>query len=123
MESKAEKDTFLYRENGFAFHVLTPAYRDATLVVLARTFCTEPVCDGIVEIKPEMKTHFIDWVEFVEYWMDHCSSNGMSVIAIDEKEHRVAGAFIVRDLLMKPEGFEEKYSSDENRNTVGQSWW
>ena len=59
----------------------------------------------------------MDWLEFVEYWMDHCSSNGMSVVAIDETQHRVAGAFIVRDLLMKPEGFEEKYSSDDKTLT------
>merc|ERR1712139_555454 len=36
-----------------------------------------------------------------------------SVIAIDEEQSRVAGAFIVRDLLMVPEGFDEKYNSDE----------
>lgn len=52
-----------------------------------------------------------DWVEFIDYWMDHCSTNGMSCIAIDKKLKTVAGAFIVRDLLMKPKGFEEKYSN------------
>ena len=35
----------------------------------------------------------------------------------DEKSHRIAGVFIVRDLLMKPPGFEEKYSSDEKTLT------
>ncbi len=40
---KAEKDTFLYRENGIAFHVLTPAYRDETLVLIARAFESEPI--------------------------------------------------------------------------------
>ena len=52
-----------------------------------------------------MLNKFLDWIEFVEYWMDHCSTNGMSVIAINTKNHRVAGVFIVRDLLMIPEGF------------------
>jgi len=107
-----EKDSFLFREGKFAYHVLTPKHRDATLMVLSRAFCTEPVCDAIAEIRPEMKTEFLDWVEFVEYWMDHCASNGMSVIAIDEGAHRIAGAFIVRDLLMVPPGFDVKYSSD-----------
>ena len=59
----------------------------------------------------------MDWVEFVDYWMDHCSSNGLSVIAVDPKCNRVAGAFIVRDLLMIPEGFDKKYSSDEKTLT------
>ena len=31
---------------------------------------------------------------------------------LDEEKHRVAGVFIVRDLLMVPEGFDVKYSSD-----------
>jgi len=63
---------------------LTPAYRDAALVVISRAFCTEPTTSGLAEVRPEMTTHFMDWLEFVEYWMDHCSSNGMSVVAIDE---------------------------------------
>ena len=65
-------------------------------MVLSRAFVTEPVCSAIEEIKPNMKTHLYDWVEFVDYWMDHCSSNQMSVFALDEENHRVAGAFIVR---------------------------
>lgn len=92
--------------------MVTPEYRDEVLMCLSRAFVTEPVCSAIAEIKPEMKTELHDWVEFVDYWMDHCSSNGMSVMAIDEEKHRVAGAFIVRDLLMIPEGFDQKYSSD-----------
>ena len=75
-------ETLLFEEGGFAYHILTPGYRDAALVVLARAFCTEPVCDAIVEINPKMKTEFLDWIQFVDYWMDHCSSNGMSVMAL-----------------------------------------
>lgn len=77
-----EIDTLLFKVGKFAYHVLTPQYRDAALVVLSRAFCSEPVCSALPEIKPEMTTNFLDWVEFVEYWMDHCSSNGMSVIAV-----------------------------------------
>lgn len=100
------------REGGFAYHILTPKHRDAVLVVLARAFCSEPVCSAVADIRPEMKTEMVDWVEFVDYWMDDCSSNGLSVVALDEVNIRVAGAFIVRDLLMVPPGFKEKYSSD-----------
>ena len=111
-EKRQEDDTFLFSEGRFSYHVLTPKYRDEALMVLSRAFVTEPVCSAIAEIKPEMKTHLHDWVEFVDYWMDHCCSNNMSVIALDAKHHRVAGVFIVRDLLMIPPGFDKKYSSD-----------
>ena len=33
----------------------------------------------------------------------------MLVIVLDTVGHRVAGVFIVRDLLMVPAGFDEKY--------------
>ncbi len=42
--------------------------------------------------------------------IDHFSTNGLSVIAIDEKEHRVAGAYAVADSSFKPEG----HSHDNN---------
>lgn len=103
--------TLLFREGDFAYHVLTPKYRDEVHMVLSRAFCTEAVVDALGERVPEMKTTLADWVEFVDYWADHCSENGMSVVALDEKNHRVAGAFIVRDLLMVPEGFDEKYAT------------
>ena len=44
--------------------------------------------------------------------MDHCASNGFSVICIDEEENRIAGAFIVIDFLMEPEGLENLYNND-----------
>jgi len=109
---RGTKGSELFRDGDLAYHVLAPQHRDAVLVVLARAFCTEPVCAAVAKVRPEMETTFVDWLEFVDYWMDHCSSNGLSVVAIDEKEHRVAGAFIVRDLLMVPTGFDEKYNSD-----------
>ena len=59
-----------------------------------------------------MKTEYIDWLEFVDYWMEHCSTNGLSVVALDKENCRVAGVFIVRDLLMVPPGFDDKYKSD-----------
>lgn len=49
----------------------------------------------------------------------------MSVIAIDETKHCLAGVFIVRDLLMIPKGFKEKYSSNEKTLTPWMNflWW
>jgi len=109
--------TELFREGKFIYSVLTPAHRDAAMVVLARAFCTEPVVNALGNIRPDMKTEFVDWVEFVDYWMDHCSTNGLSVVATNEADGRVAGVFIVRDLLMVPTGFDTKYNSDEKTLT------
>ena len=98
--------------------------------MLARAFCSEPACSDVAEVsflenssfsaskldsfklRPDMKTKYIDWLEFVDYWMEHCSTNGLSVVALDKENCRVAGVFIVRDLLMVPPGFDEKYKSD-----------
>jgi len=63
----SENDTLLFKVGKFAYHVLTPRYRDASLVVLSRAFCTEPVCSALPEIKPEMTTYFLDWVELLEF--------------------------------------------------------
>ena len=89
----------LFTEGKFSYRILTPAHRDAAHAVLARAFCTEPACSDVAEIKPEMKTEYIDWLEFIDYWMEHCSTNGLSVVALDKDNCRVAGVFIVRDLL------------------------
>ena len=81
----------LFKEGEFTFRILSIEYRDEALVVLSRAFCTEPVCDAIAEIDPKMKTNFLDWVEFVDYWMDHCSTNGMSVVALRKlNNHKIA---------------------------------
>ena len=77
----------LFKEGEFTFRILSKEYRDEALVVHSRAFCTEPVCDAIAEIDPKMKTNFLDWVEFVDYWMDHCSTNGMSVVALRKLNH------------------------------------
>ena len=63
---KHEKDTFLHRENGIAFHVLTPAYKDEALVILARGFCDEPTSAALAEVRPEMKIPFIEWLRYIE---------------------------------------------------------
>ena len=90
----ATSKTELFKEGHFAFHILTPKYRDEVLMVLSRAFCTEPVCDAIADINPGMKTHIHEWVEFVDYWMDVALNKGLSVVAIDETDHRVAGRLL-----------------------------
>jgi len=104
----------LFSEDGLEYHTLTKTHRDEVLMVLARAFCTEPVVDARGDANPRHKATIKDWIEWVDFWMDHCSTNGLSVVCIDPKAHRIAGAFIVRDLLMTTPGFDETYSSDEN---------
>merc|ERR1712168_835269 len=101
-KTMSNSSTELFTEGKFSYHVLTPAHKDAAHAVLARAFCSEPACSDVAEVRPDMKTEYIDWLEFVDYWMEHCSTNELSVVALDEENCRVAGVFIVRDLLMVP---------------------
>ncbi len=103
----------LFRAGDFVYKVLDPGMKDAAVAVLARAFCTEPVCAAVGEVDPKFATPYHEWIEFVDYWGDHCSTNGMSVYALDEKNHRIAGVFIVRDLLYFPPGFEDKYRAHD----------
>lgn len=107
----------LFREGRLVYKVLTPEQRDPALMVLARAFVSEPVVSALGEADPKYKVDLQQWVEFVDYWMDHCSSNGLSVYALDEESHRIAGVFIVRDLFYFPPGFEEKYRDPKNNLT------
>ena len=99
----------LFRDGKFVYKVLTKNQRDPAAMALARAFCTEPVVHALSEIRPEMQAYIHDWVEFVEFWMEHCSENGLSVYALDEENHRIAGVFIVRDLFWYPDNFVETY--------------
>ena len=52
----------------------------------------------------------MDWLEFHNYWMEHCVENGMSVMAINKADARLAGVMTVRNMdYMNPE-FDKKYS-------------
>merc|ERR1711953_1588806 len=81
-QKMSNSTTELFTEGKFSYHVLTPAHKDAAHAVLARAFCSEPACSDVAEVRPDMKTEYIDWLEFVDYWMDHCSTNGLSLLAL-----------------------------------------
>lgn len=106
-------NTLLFRNDGLEYHTLTKLYRDEVLMVLSRAFCTEPIIAARGEIDPTHRASLPDWVEFVDFWMDHCSTNGLSVVCLDPTNHRVAGAFIVRELLHIPDEFDDTYSSED----------
>ena len=80
------------------------------------------LCSTVAEIRPDLISRFHDWVEFVEYWMDHCSTNILSVIAIDVKNHRVAGAFIAHDFFFFPQGFLEKFGPEADSDKSLRHW-
>ena len=48
-------ETFLFKSGELSYHILTREYRDEALICLSRAFCTEPVCEALVELRPEMK--------------------------------------------------------------------
>jgi len=112
-----QSESLLFIQGDFEYHILRPDYKDAAHVVLARAFCTEPVLSELGTRENDWETTFMDWLEFVNFWMEHCSTNGLSVIAISRDDRRVAGVFIVRDLHYMPDGFDEKYKSDDNKLT------
>ena len=78
MSSNSNSKRELFKEGGLVYQVFF-SQKDAAGAVLARSFCTEPVCDALGKLNLMMKTHYHDWVEFVDYWMDHCATNGYIV--------------------------------------------
>ena len=44
-----------------------------------------------------LKVGVHNWVEFLEYTMDHCIATGLSVIAVDVDNSRIAGVLLVKD--------------------------
>jgi len=102
------RESFLFKNGRFSYHVLTKEYRDQALVVLARSFSAEPGYD----------TSFIEYFEFVDLWIDHCVAKGMSVFALDEEACRIAGVFLVRDFNYIPEQLDEKYHANSTSPIV-----
>ena len=52
----------------------------------------------------------MDWLEFHNYWMDHSVENGMSVMAINKADARLAGGMTVRNLDYRNPEFDKKFS-------------
>lgn len=92
-------------DDSIVIRVLTPWHRDAVVMTLARAFESEPILSANADVT------LAEWLEFVDYWGDHCSQNGLSVVAVDETTHRVAGTLIVRDLAFFADGFLAKYAA------------
>lgn len=58
-----------------------------------------------------MKIRLIDWLELVDIFMDDCSTNGLSAIAIDKKTRKVVATILVKDLALMPQDSFQKYET------------
>lgn len=82
------------------YTVARPEHRQGVLEVLARAFVNEPSTAGQSIQRPG----YNDWYRFTEFYMDECTTNGLSIVALDGRDGRtVAGAFINRDFLRPPD--------------------
>ncbi len=106
-----QKSAFLYADDSFEYYALGSDYRDEALVLTARAFYTEPTSTAFSEFKPEMKVKLVDWLELVDLFIDDCSTNGLSAIAIAKKTRKVAAAYLVKDLALMPQDSIQKYES------------
>lgn len=87
-------------EGDIIYRVARPEHRHAVLEVLARSFVNEPSTAGQSIGRPT----YDDWYRFTDFYMDECTTNGLSVVALDGRDKTtVAGAFINRDFLTPPD--------------------
>ena len=93
-----------------SYHVLTPDYGDTASAVIARSFCTLPVSQSLAGTQYE--AGFMEWMKFMNYWTEHCASNRMSVMAMDQANCKMAGALTVKQLSYTSDQFDQ-YAADE----------
>ncbi len=87
-------------EGGIIYRVARPEHRQSILKILARAFVNEPSTAGQSIGRPT----YDDWYRFTDFYMDECTTNGLSVVALDGLDRTtVAGAFINRDFLTPPD--------------------
>jgi len=95
----------------FSYYILGNDQRDAALACVARAMMKEPSVHSL------KKFVYLDLIEMVEFWMDECSSNNLSVFAFNEEDHRIAGVLLVRDFNFFPKSFGETYSHESKALT------
>lgn len=106
-----QKSAFLFSDDSFEYYILGSDYRDETLVLTGRAFYTEPSSMAFSAFKPEMKVRLVDWLELIDLFMDDCSTNGLSVIAIEKKTRKVIAVLLVQDLALMPQETFRKYET------------
>ena len=95
----------LGNHNGIEYTVVEPRHRDQVVEILTAALLDEPSTSGSVLPQPTEA----QWRRFTEFFIEECTTNGLSVVALDPSDPTtVVGAFINRDFLQPlPVGFEE----------------
>lgn len=88
------------------YDVVRPTHRQQVLEVLTRAFVNEPSTAGQSIGRPSEA----QWRRFTDLYMDECTTNGLSIVALDGRT--VAGAFINRDFLRSPDPRIFKFVDD-----------
>ena len=101
----------LFIVDNISYHVLTPEYGDTATALIARAFCTLPVTQSLDGTPYE--AGYIDWMVFSNYWTENTASNGMSVMAMDRANCKMAGVLTVRELSYNVPEFDQKYTTDD----------
>jgi GNAT superfamily N-acetyltransferase len=114
-DAHGQSPRVLHCEENIVYQILTPPHRDAAAIVIARAFCMEPLGSSL----PWTPT-LSYYLNGIDHWIDHCATNGASVIAIDTAQHRIAGVCINRDRQWKQVATSPEYEAwykNPNRQT------
>jgi hypothetical protein len=71
-------DTQPRTDEGIIYQVAGPEHRQGVLEVLARAFVNEPSTAGQSISRPT----YDDWYRFTDFYMDECTPNGLSIVAL-----------------------------------------
>ncbi len=95
----------LHTENGIRYVVATGQERSQIVRLLSESFCREPM-------SAILGATAADLAPLVERFMPECTSNGLSVMALDDREPgTVAGVLINRDFkLPLPDGVPDAFA-------------
>lgn len=108
-KNTSSSSSFLYKEGILSYYILGSDFKDEIIGVLARAFTEEPTTSSLG------KPILLDWIEFILFFIDECSTNGLSVFVRDETTQRIAGVFIARDINNVPQDFLNCYNSESTK--------
>lgn len=101
---------FLKKVGKLDYYILGSDFRSEALNFVARGMLEEPAVQTIQVAYEEV-------LEFIEMWMDECSTNGLTVFCYNEEDKRIAGGLFVKDNSIVPKQFN-KFSSPESKKKL-----
>lgn len=104
------RSIFLKKVGQLDYYILGSDLRSEALDFVARGFLEEPAYQTI-------KMTYEECLEFMEIWMDECSTNGISVFCYHEEVKRIVGGLFVKDLRFVPQQFIW-YSSPDSKKKI-----